>query len=166
MKVLPGLSLPRPSLAKLVMLEDAALQQKVVFQAFLDSQRGEQAVFLCPAAGSLAGDPTRTCFYQPHSTKLLWELYFSPPGLHLTAGPLCAFHVSPGAGVPQQLQAIQVHPNTSNSDSSPETSHTSTNSTGRLTMCNVNAVDSKLHVKGCNLKCGSVLSGALTSTGR
>ncbi|XP_061602118.1 serum response factor b isoform X3 [Cololabis saira] len=37
-----------------------------------------------------------------------------------------------GAGVPQQLQAIQVHPNTqssSNSDSSPEISHTSTNAT-------------------------------------
>ncbi|XP_075875149.1 serum response factor b isoform X2 [Nelusetta ayraudi] len=37
-----------------------------------------------------------------------------------------------GAGVPQQFQAIQVHPNaqsTSNSDSSPEISHTSTNST-------------------------------------
>lgn len=45
--------------------------------------------------------------------------------------------MSPGAGVPQQLQAIQVHPNTSNSDSSPETSHTSTNSTGRVTMCSV-----------------------------
>ncbi|XP_054874552.1 serum response factor b isoform X4 [Amphiprion ocellaris] len=40
-----------------------------------------------------------------------------------------------GAGVPQQLQAIQVHPNTqstSNSDSSPEISHTSTNSTGHM----------------------------------
>uniref|UniRef100_A0A3Q0RDI7 Serum response factor n=1 Tax=Amphilophus citrinellus TaxID=61819 RepID=A0A3Q0RDI7_AMPCI len=40
-----------------------------------------------------------------------------------------------GTGVPQQLQAIQVHPNTqpsSNSDSSPEISHTSTNSTGSL----------------------------------
>lgn len=42
--------------------------------------------------------------------------------------PLCS-----GAGVPQQLQAIQVHPNAqtaSNSDSSPEMSHSSTNSTG------------------------------------
>ncbi|XP_013124524.1 serum response factor b isoform X3 [Oreochromis niloticus] len=40
-----------------------------------------------------------------------------------------------GPGVPQQLQAIQVHPNaqpTSNSDSSPEISHTSTNSTGHM----------------------------------
>uniref|UniRef100_A0A3Q0RAX0 Serum response factor n=1 Tax=Amphilophus citrinellus TaxID=61819 RepID=A0A3Q0RAX0_AMPCI len=40
--------------------------------------------------------------------------------------------VSLTTGVPQQLQAIQVHPNTqpsSNSDSSPEISHTSTNST-------------------------------------
>uniref|UniRef100_A0A3Q1HZ72 Serum response factor n=1 Tax=Acanthochromis polyacanthus TaxID=80966 RepID=A0A3Q1HZ72_9TELE len=45
------------------------------------------------------------------------------------------FTFMPGAGVPQQLQAIQVHPNTqstSNSDSSPEISHTSTNSTGSL----------------------------------
>lgn len=42
------------------------------------------------------------------------------------------FTFMPGAGVPQQFQAIQVHPNaqsTSNSDSSPEISHTSTNST-------------------------------------
>ncbi|KAM6916016.1 serum response factor b isoform 3-T3 [Xenentodon cancila] len=42
------------------------------------------------------------------------------------------FTFMPGAGVHQQLQAIQVHPNTqssSNSDSSPEISHTSTNST-------------------------------------
>ncbi|XP_037127171.1 serum response factor b isoform X4 [Syngnathus acus] len=40
-----------------------------------------------------------------------------------------------GPGVPQQLQAIQVHPNAqpiSNSDSSPEMSHTSTNSTVSL----------------------------------
>uniref|UniRef100_A0A3Q2D8J8 Serum response factor n=1 Tax=Cyprinodon variegatus TaxID=28743 RepID=A0A3Q2D8J8_CYPVA len=45
------------------------------------------------------------------------------------------FTFMPGAGVPQQLQAIQVHPNTqptSTSDSSPEISHTSTNSTGSL----------------------------------
>ncbi|CAN9499991.1 unnamed protein product [Ophioblennius macclurei] len=45
------------------------------------------------------------------------------------------FTFMPGAGVPQQLQAIQVHPNaqsTSNSDSSPEISHTSTNSTVSL----------------------------------
>ncbi|KAM7385861.1 hypothetical protein PAMP_001912 [Pampus punctatissimus] len=42
-----------------------------------------------------------------------------------------------GAGVPQQLQAIQVHPNTqsaSNSDSSPEMSHTSTNSTATVSL--------------------------------
>ncbi|XP_008428520.1 serum response factor b isoform X3 [Poecilia reticulata] len=42
-----------------------------------------------------------------------------------------------GAGVPQQLQAIQVHPNTqptSNSDSSPEISHTSTNSTATVSL--------------------------------
>lgn len=47
---------------------------------------------------------------------------------------LYALCVSPGAGVPQQLQAIQVHPNTqspSNNDSSPEISHASTNSTGK-----------------------------------
>ncbi|KAM7409065.1 hypothetical protein PAMA_002665 [Pampus argenteus] len=40
-------------------------------------------------------------------------------------------------GVPQQLQAIQVHPNTqsaSNSDSSPEMSHTSTNSTATVSL--------------------------------
>ncbi|XP_029377280.1 serum response factor b isoform X4 [Echeneis naucrates] len=45
------------------------------------------------------------------------------------------FTFMPGAGVPQQLQAIQVHPNTqstSNNDSSPEISHTSTNSTVSL----------------------------------
>nr|XP_046259003.1 serum response factor b isoform X5 [Scatophagus argus] len=42
-----------------------------------------------------------------------------------------------GAGVPQQLQAIQVHPNTqptSNSDSSPEISHTPTNSTATVSL--------------------------------
>ncbi|XP_038150669.1 serum response factor b isoform X1 [Cyprinodon tularosa] len=42
-----------------------------------------------------------------------------------------------GAGVPQQLQAIQVHPNTqptSTSDSSPEISHTSTNSTATVSL--------------------------------
>ncbi|XP_051284244.1 serum response factor b isoform X1 [Dicentrarchus labrax] len=42
-----------------------------------------------------------------------------------------------GAGVPQQLQAIQVHPNTqstSNSDSSPEISHTSSNSTATVSL--------------------------------
>ncbi|XP_047206733.1 serum response factor b isoform X5 [Girardinichthys multiradiatus] len=40
-------------------------------------------------------------------------------------------------GVPQQLQAIQVHPNTqptSNSDSSPEISHTPTNSTATVSL--------------------------------
>ncbi|XP_041866541.1 serum response factor b isoform X4 [Melanotaenia boesemani] len=47
------------------------------------------------------------------------------------------FTFMPGAGVPQQLQAIQVHPNTqstSNSDSSPEISHTSTNSTATVSL--------------------------------
>ncbi|KAM4592232.1 serum response factor b isoform 5-T5 [Odontesthes bonariensis] len=47
------------------------------------------------------------------------------------------FTFMPGAGVPQQLQAIQVHPNTqstSNSDSSPEISHTSTNSTSTVSL--------------------------------
>ncbi|KAM9810117.1 serum response factor b isoform X2 [Syngnathus typhle] len=42
-----------------------------------------------------------------------------------------------GPGVPQQLQAIQVHPNAqsiSNSDSSPEMSHTSTNSTATVSL--------------------------------
>lgn len=42
-----------------------------------------------------------------------------------------------GAGVPQQLQAIQVHPNAqtaSNSDSSPEMSHSSTNSTATVSL--------------------------------
>ncbi|XP_077351259.1 serum response factor b isoform X5 [Festucalex cinctus] len=42
-----------------------------------------------------------------------------------------------GAGVPQQLQAIQVHPNAqpiSNSESSPEMSHTSTNSTATVSL--------------------------------
>ncbi|XP_074532092.1 serum response factor-like isoform X2 [Halichoeres trimaculatus] len=42
-----------------------------------------------------------------------------------------------GPGVPQQLQAIQVHPNTqstSNSDSSPEISHTSANSTATVSL--------------------------------
>lgn len=84
------------------------------------------------------------------STKPLSVPYF-PSALHLTglyscvlisAPPVnclmanCSFNafVSTGTGVPQQIQAIQVHPNTTNSDSSPETSHTSTNSTGKLTM--------------------------------
>ncbi|XP_039994620.1 serum response factor b isoform X4 [Xiphias gladius] len=47
------------------------------------------------------------------------------------------FTFMPGAGVPQQLQAIQVHPNTqstSNNDSSPEISHTSTNSTATVSL--------------------------------
>ncbi|XP_076599373.1 serum response factor b isoform X3 [Chaetodon auriga] len=47
------------------------------------------------------------------------------------------FTFMPGAGVPQQLQAIQVHPNTqstSNNDSSPEISHTSTNSTATMSL--------------------------------
>ncbi|XP_033469756.1 serum response factor b isoform X4 [Epinephelus lanceolatus] len=47
------------------------------------------------------------------------------------------FTFMPGAGVPQQLQAIQVHPNTqstSNSDSSPDISHTSTNSTATVSL--------------------------------
>ncbi|XP_014265475.2 serum response factor b isoform X3 [Maylandia zebra] len=47
------------------------------------------------------------------------------------------FTFMPGPGVPQQLQAIQVHPNTqptSNSDSSPEISHTSTNSTATVSL--------------------------------
>ncbi|KAJ0067067.1 hypothetical protein NL108_010000, partial [Boleophthalmus pectinirostris] len=42
-----------------------------------------------------------------------------------------------GAGVPQQLQAIQVHPNTqpnTNSDSSPEISHSSSNSTATVSL--------------------------------
>ncbi|XP_061545953.1 serum response factor b isoform X3 [Phycodurus eques] len=42
-----------------------------------------------------------------------------------------------GAGVSQQLQAIQVHPNTqpiSNSESSPEMSHTTTNSTATVSL--------------------------------
>ncbi|XP_036071534.1 serum response factor b isoform X2 [Oryzias melastigma] len=42
-----------------------------------------------------------------------------------------------GPGIPQQLQAIQVHPNTqptSNSDSSPDISHTSTNSTTTVSL--------------------------------
>ncbi|KAM9345398.1 serum response factor b isoform 2-T2 [Symphorus nematophorus] len=50
---------------------------------------------------------------------------------------LPGFTFMPGAGVPQQLQAIQVHPNTqstSNSDSSPEISHTSTNSTATVSL--------------------------------
>lgn len=47
------------------------------------------------------------------------------------------FTFMPGAGVPQQLQAIQVHPNAqtaSNSDSSPEMSHSSTNSTATVSL--------------------------------
>ncbi|XP_028278511.1 serum response factor b isoform X3 [Parambassis ranga] len=47
------------------------------------------------------------------------------------------FTFMPGAGVSQQLQAIQVHPNTqstSNSDSSPEISHTSANSTATVSL--------------------------------
>ncbi|XP_044070409.1 serum response factor b isoform X4 [Siniperca chuatsi] len=46
------------------------------------------------------------------------------------------FTFMPGAGVPQQLQAIQVHntQSTSNSDSSPEMSHTSSNSTATVSL--------------------------------
>nr|XP_057913947.1 serum response factor b isoform X5 [Doryrhamphus excisus] len=47
------------------------------------------------------------------------------------------FTFMPGPGVPQQLQAIQVHPNTQstpNSESSPEMSHASTNSTSTVSL--------------------------------
>ncbi|XP_068182764.1 serum response factor a isoform X5 [Antennarius striatus] len=47
------------------------------------------------------------------------------------------FTFMPGGGVTQQLQAIQVHPSTqptSNSDSSPEISHSSTNSTAAASL--------------------------------
>ncbi|XP_063731222.1 serum response factor b isoform X5 [Eleginops maclovinus] len=45
------------------------------------------------------------------------------------------FTFMPGAGVPQQLQAIQVHHNTtSNSDSSLDICHTSTNSTATVSL--------------------------------
>ncbi|KAM6956485.1 serum response factor-like isoform 5-T5 [Aplochiton taeniatus] len=48
------------------------------------------------------------------------------------------FTFMPGAGMPQQLQAIQVHPTTQpssmNSDSSPEISHTSSNSTATVSL--------------------------------
>uniref|UniRef100_A0A8C7YVB8 Serum response factor n=1 Tax=Oryzias sinensis TaxID=183150 RepID=A0A8C7YVB8_9TELE len=47
------------------------------------------------------------------------------------------FTFMPGPGIPQQLQAIQVHQNTqptSNSDSSPDISHTSTNSTTTVSL--------------------------------
>lgn len=150
------------------MLEDAACSRRFS-SAFLDSQRGEQAAFHCPAAFSLRGDPASTCLLTPPCTTLLSLLYFSIwPPLHCWA--FCAFHVSPGAGVPQQLQAIQVHPNTSNSDSSPETSHTSTNSTGRSTTCSVKCsgliksyIERSAMVK-LQLKL-SVLSRLLPSTG-
>ncbi|XP_077469237.1 serum response factor b isoform X4 [Stigmatopora argus] len=47
------------------------------------------------------------------------------------------FTFMPGTGMPQQLQAIQVHPNAqpiSNSEGSPEMSHTSTNSTATVSL--------------------------------
>ncbi|XP_072292694.1 serum response factor b isoform X7 [Eucyclogobius newberryi] len=45
------------------------------------------------------------------------------------------FTFMPGAGVSQQLQAIQVHPNAQgNSDSSPEISHSSSNSTSTVSL--------------------------------
>ncbi|XP_069395119.1 serum response factor b isoform X11 [Paralichthys olivaceus] len=45
------------------------------------------------------------------------------------------FTFMPGAGVPQQLQAIQVHPNTQpTSEHNPEISHTSTNSTATVSL--------------------------------
>uniref|UniRef100_A0A8D3AHP1 Serum response factor n=1 Tax=Scophthalmus maximus TaxID=52904 RepID=A0A8D3AHP1_SCOMX len=43
------------------------------------------------------------------------------------------FTFMPGAGIPQQLQAIQVH-NTQSSDNSSEISHTSTNSTATVSL--------------------------------
>lgn len=109
------------------------MQQKVLF---IDSQQGEQAAFHCPAASSLTGDHPAPASAHHTLHQMAPGAIFVPvrPSPHLL--DLFVPSVSPGAGVPQQLQAIQVHPNTSNSDSSPETSHTSTNSTGRQ-MCSV-----------------------------
>ncbi|KAG7511506.1 serum response factor isoform X3 [Solea senegalensis] len=49
------------------------------------------------------------------------------------------FTFMPGAGIPQQLQAIQVHhnPQSSNSDNGPDISHTSTNSTATIVTSSV-----------------------------
>ncbi|XP_068581649.1 serum response factor b isoform X5 [Cebidichthys violaceus] len=44
------------------------------------------------------------------------------------------FTFMPGAGVPQQLQAIQVHHNSQSSDGSLDISHTSTNSTATVSL--------------------------------
>ncbi|XP_029305015.1 serum response factor b isoform X5 [Cottoperca gobio] len=44
------------------------------------------------------------------------------------------FTFMPGSGIPQQLQAIQVHHNTQSSDNSLDISHTSTNSTATVSL--------------------------------
>lgn len=110
------------------------MQQKVLF---LDSQQGggsrlpSTVLLLAPLTGDHpAPAPAHHTLRQTAPGAI-----FSPRPPFTSLLDLFVPSVSPGAGVPQQLQAIQVHPNTSNSDSSPETSHTSTNSTGRQMCC-------------------------------
>lgn len=112
---------PRPSLTyQIGHAGGCSMQQKVLFNMFRLSTG--TTCCPCPAAVSLTGWYSCVLISAPPVNCLMANCSFN------------AFDVSAGTGVPQQIQAIQVHPNTTNSDSSPETSHTSTNSTGRLTM--------------------------------
>lgn len=111
-----------------------SMQQKVVFNNFRLSAGTEDCLFVLTIiytkllSGALLPSNSLMVF-------LSCALISAPPSKCLMANwYFNAFDVSPGTGVPQQLQAIHVHPNTSSSGSSPETCHTSTNSNGRLTM--------------------------------
>ncbi|XP_069001196.1 serum response factor b isoform X1 [Embiotoca jacksoni] len=73
---------------------------------------------------ALQGQHGQALAAAPHSQQGQQAVFRFPAAVSLT-----------GAGVPQQLQAIQVHPNTqSNSDSSPDISHASTNSTATVSL--------------------------------
>ncbi|XP_061914575.1 serum response factor-like isoform X4 [Entelurus aequoreus] len=75
---------------------------------------------------TLQGQHGQTLTAAPHSQQGQQAVFRFPAAVSLT-----------GAGVPQQLQAIQVHPNTQltpNSEASPEMSHSATNSTATVSL--------------------------------
>nr|XP_057913944.1 serum response factor b isoform X2 [Doryrhamphus excisus] len=75
---------------------------------------------------TLQGQHGQTLAATPQSQQGQQAVFRFPAAVSLT-----------GPGVPQQLQAIQVHPNTQstpNSESSPEMSHASTNSTSTVSL--------------------------------
>ncbi|XP_061766677.1 serum response factor b isoform X2 [Nerophis ophidion] len=75
---------------------------------------------------TLQGQHGQTLTAAPHSQQGQQAVFRFPAAVSLT-----------GAGIPQQLQAIQVHPNTQptpNSEASPEMSHSATNSTATVSL--------------------------------